>query len=148
MDSNKKAYVATVSTSIKATPGDVWEALTNPKLLKKYFFGTDVKTDWRKGSLITYRGEWEGKTFEDKGYVLDVIPEKLLLTNFLSASSGDADVPENYHIVKYELMPEGEGTRLVLTQDNNKSEEAKTHSEKNWKIVFDSLKKMLETRNQ
>jgi hypothetical protein len=33
---------------------------------------------------------------------------------------------------------------LILTQDNNDSEEDARHSEKNWQMVLDGMKKLVE----
>jgi uncharacterized protein YndB with AHSA1/START domain len=140
----KNTYVAKASTRINASPSRVWEALTRPDLIKQYLFGTDVTTDWKVGSPITYKGVWQGKAYEDKGKILEVEPERLLVSTFWSALSGLPDVPENYNTVRYELSPEAGGTRLSIIQDNNTTQEAAEHSEQNWNIVLDGLKKLLE----
>ena len=103
-----------------------------------------MTTDWQVGSPITYRGTWEGKPYEDKGVVLENEPGKLLVSTFWSALSGVPDLPENYQTVRYELSSEAGGTRLSLTQDNNATQEAAKHSEQNWNMVLDGLKKLLE----
>jgi hypothetical protein len=59
--------------------------------------------------------------------------------------SGTEDKPENYQKVGYRLTPEGEGTKLTITQENAKSQEAADHSKKNWEMVLGSLKKLLES---
>jgi hypothetical protein len=58
---------------------------------------------------------------------------------------GLPDLPENYNTVRYELSSDGGQTKLTLTQDNNATQEAASHSEQNWKIVLDGLKKVVET---
>lgn len=58
--------------------------------------------------------------------------------------SGKPDLPENYQTVHYELSPEGVGTRLTLTQDNNASQEEADHAEQNWNMVLEGMKKLLE----
>ncbi len=55
---------------INASSSRVWEALTDPKLIKQYLFGTEVSTDWKVGSPITYRGVWNGREYEDKGRII------------------------------------------------------------------------------
>jgi uncharacterized protein YndB with AHSA1/START domain len=96
------------------------------------------------GSPITYKGEWEGKAFEDKGKILKSEPEKLLVSTHWSPLSGVPDSPENYHTVTYTLAAMGESTQVTITQDNNSTEEEKVHSEENWRTVLKGLKKMLE----
>ena len=140
----KEKYVAEVTIDIDVPKSKVWDALTNPKLIKQYLFGTEVTTDWQVGNSITYKGVWEGKPYEDKGKVLENKPEKLLVSTFWSALSGKPDLPENYQTVRYELSPEGDGTRLTLTQDNNASQEEAEHAEQNWNMVLEEMKKLLE----
>jgi uncharacterized protein YndB with AHSA1/START domain len=139
-----KGLIATETIVIESPVSSVWDALTNPEIIKMYLFGTQVTTDWKVGSPITYKGIWEGKAYEDRGVVLQVEPEKLLVSTFWSALSGLPDVPESYKTVRYELSTEGSGTRLTITQDNNASQEEATHSEQNWNMVLDTLKKILE----
>lgn len=135
---------ATASILLNATPQRVWEALTDPAQIKEYLFGTTTTTDWKKGSPITYTGEWEGKAYEDKGTIIDIQPEKLLHTTYYSSMSGKDDKPENYSNVIYKLDAEGDKTRLTITQDNAGDEASKEHSQNNWNMVLESLKKMVE----
>ncbi len=139
-----KTFVAKASIIINAPTSRVWDALTKPEIIKQYLFGTEVTTDWRVGSPITYEGTWEGKAYKDKGKVLQVEPGKLLVSTFWSALSGLPDVPDSYQTVRYELSTEGDGTRLTITQDNNATQEDANHSAQNWKIVLDGMKKLLE----
>ncbi len=137
-------FAAKATITINAPASRVWDALTKPDLIKQYLFGTEVTTDWRVGSPITYQGTWEGKAYKDKGQVLQVEPGGLLVSTFWSSLSGLPDVPENYQTVRYELSAEGNGTRLTITQDNNHSQEEADHSAQNWKSVLDGMKKLLE----
>ena len=139
-----KKRIAEATTTINAPASRVWEALTNPKLIKQYLFGADVISDWKEGSPILYNGIYEGKAYEDKGSVLKVEPEKLLLITHWSPLSGSPDTPENYHKVSYELSVEDGSTRLTITQDNNSSEEEQEQNAKFWTMVLDGMKKVLE----
>jgi uncharacterized protein YndB with AHSA1/START domain len=140
----KKQFIAIADISIHAPAAKVWEALTKPELIKQYLFGTEVTTDWQVGSPITYKGEWKGKAYKDKGKVLQIEPEKLLVSTFWSSLSGLPDVPENYKTVTYKLSAKGGITRLTLTQDNNDTEEEANHSKANWNMVLGKLKELLE----
>jgi uncharacterized protein YndB with AHSA1/START domain len=139
-----KKYIANVTIKINAPVSKVWEALTKPELIKQYMFGTEVTTDWRAGSPITYKGMWEGKAYLDKGKILAVEPGKLLVSTFWSSLAGLPDVPENYQTVSYELAADGSGTKLSLAQDNNKTQEDAKHAEQNWKMTLDGIKKLVE----
>ena len=139
-----KTFIAKATITINAPTSKVWDALTKSHLIKQYLFGTEVTTDWKVGSPITYKGIWEGKAYEDKGRVLQIEPGKLLVSTFWSFLSGLPDTPENYKTVRYELAPEGALTRLTVTQDNNATLEEASHSSENWKIVLEGIKTLLE----
>lgn len=130
-------------TIIKAPIDKVWEALTNPKIVKQYFFGTNQETDWNVGSKISWTGEYEGTPYVDKGVVLEYLPNKKLSYSYLSSWSGLDDKPENYLLVSYEVTQTENGTELIITQSNYDEEKAK-HSSENWKIVVDGLKNLIE----
>ena len=132
------------SVVIKASLQKVWDGLTLPELVKQYFFGTNMVTDWKVGSPIFFRGEWEGKAYEDKGTVLEFNPLKSLSYNYWSGFSGVEDKPENYQILKYEVEEVEGGVKLTISQSNASSQESADHSAANWKMVMDGLKKLVE----
>ncbi len=139
-----KGLIAKASISINAPVGKVWDALTNPEVIKQYMFGTDVISDWKEGSPIIWKGEWQGKKYEDKGVILKLEPERLIQYSHFSPLSGKPDLPENYHTVTVELVSDGAETTISLSQDNNETEQARKYSENNWKMMLDGLKKLLE----
>jgi len=139
-----KGLIAKASISINAPAAKVWNALTNPEVIKQYMFGTTVISDWLKGSQIVWKGAWQGKKYEDKGVILKLKPERLIQYSHFSPLSGKPDLPENYHTVTIKLTTDEAGTAVSLSQDNNETEEAREHSEKNWKMMLDALKKLLE----
>lgn len=136
--------IAAMSISLKAPLNKVWNALTDPTIIKEYLFGTETSTDWKKGSPITYRGEWDGKPYEDKGQVVDVVPGRRLHTTYYSPLQGREDKPENYKNVIYELDSSAEHTILTLSQDNIDSEDELLHAEANWSRVLDNMKRVVE----
>jgi uncharacterized protein YndB with AHSA1/START domain len=107
-------------------------------------FGTNVASDWKEGSPIVWKGEWKGKAYEDKGVILKLQPERMLQYSHFSPLSGQPDKPENYHTVTIELSSDEAKTLVSLSQDNNPTEEARKHSEENWKTMLANLKKFLE----
>src|SRR5471030_2919380 len=92
----------------------VWKGLTDPAIVKQYFFGTDLKSDWKVGGPITFSGEWEGKAYKDGGIILEIDPPKLLKYTYWSSMSGTEDKPENYNNVTYELKEDNGVTALVI----------------------------------
>jgi uncharacterized protein YndB with AHSA1/START domain len=133
-----------VKVTIHAPAKKVWDALTKPELIKKYFFGTDTHTDWKPGSPIRFTGEWQGKKYEDKGTVLNFEPKQIIRYTYWSSMSGIEDKQENYVTITYQLREKNGNTELEITQENIPDEKTKTHSEENWNKVLDGLKKMVE----
>jgi uncharacterized protein YndB with AHSA1/START domain len=142
---NKVANLISKATITVNAPGQkVWDALVNPEAIKQYMFGTNVVSDWREGSPIIWKGEWQGKAYEDKGVILQLKPGRKLQYTHFSPLSGLPDKPENYHTVTIELSPDGNRTRVSLAQDKNASEEERAHSEQNWEMMLAALKEFVE----
>lgn len=140
-----RGFEAITTVTIHATRREVWNALTKPEKVKQYMHGTEMSTDWKEGSAIVWKGEWKGRSYEDKGTVLAVEPQRLLKYTHWSPMGGSDDKPENYHTVTYELAGEGGKTTLTLTQDNNASqEEADKMAAENWGPVLKGLKETVE----
>ncbi len=141
-----RGFEARASIRIDAVPEKVWRALTDPAMIRQYLFGTTVKTTWRVGDPITWTGEWQGKSYEDKGKILDFIPNRLLRSTYWSSMSSRPDVPESYNTVTYELVEKDGRTTLTISQDNNATQESAEHSRANWETVLQSMKKLLEKK--
>jgi uncharacterized protein YndB with AHSA1/START domain len=136
--------VATVSISIAAPNNKVWDALVNPEAIRQYFFGTTVVSDWHLGSPIVWKGDWQGKPYEDKGVILQFDPGRAIQYSHFSPLSGLPDKPKNYHTVTVKLSASEDLTLVSLSQDKNGSEEERVHSEQNWGMMLAALKKYLE----
>src|ERR1035437_5258657 len=143
----KDALIAETSISVDASPAQVWKALTTPSLIKKYLMGTDVSSDWKEGSTITYSGEYEGKKYHDKGIIKKIETEKVLQSTYWSSMSGKADKPENYNLVTYKIAKKDK-TLVTLSQDNISTETEKEHSIENWKMVLKKLKEVVESEKE
>jgi uncharacterized protein YndB with AHSA1/START domain len=140
--------IAKTSVKVNASDAKVWDGLTNPKIIKKYMMGAVVASDWEKGSKITWKGEFKGKKYEDKGEILEIEPQKKLKYSHFSPLTGDEDIPENYHTVIINLSGDNKQTTVSLTQEKNKNEKEKEESQKNWKMMLEGLKKILEEQNK
>ncbi|ROQ40768.1 uncharacterized protein YndB with AHSA1/START domain [Frondihabitans sp. PhB188] len=138
-------HVARAMKVVDADPEQCWKALTDSALVKQYFFGTVVDSDWEIGSPITYSGEREGRRYRDHGTVLDRAEPLRLVTSFFSPMSGKPDVPENYQRVSYRIQPVDGGCRVTVEQTGNDSEEAAAHSASNWQTILDGLAKVAPT---
>jgi uncharacterized protein YndB with AHSA1/START domain len=140
----KGNLVVESSITINATPAQVWKALTTPALIKKYLMGSEVSTDWKEGSPIEYRGQYNGKAYHDKGVITRLEPHKIFQSTYWSSMGGKEDKPENYNLVTYELAAGGGQTEVKHTQDNVHSEEEQAHLAENWAAVLQQLKAVAE----
>ena len=71
-------------------------------------------------------------------------PNKVLQFTHFSPLTGQPDIPENYHVVTFELTPRDGDTELAISQSNAASEDERKHSEANWAQVLDGLKRLIE----
>jgi uncharacterized protein YndB with AHSA1/START domain len=138
--------IASKTINIKSSKKRVWQALTSLGDIRQYLFGTNVETDWKEGSPIRWRGEWQGKAYQDKGTILKVEPGKLLQYTYWSSMAGKDDKPENYATVTTRVAGEDNDVTVTLTQDGNDNEQSKQHAEENWSKVLEGLKKVCEEK--
>ena len=138
-------HLATATTTVNARATVVWSALTDPAKIKQFLFGSDVTSEWKVGSSISYAGEWEGEPYTDHGTILDLTAPRLFRSTYFSPLGGKQDIPENYHTITWMLDEHGETTTVEVTQDNNESEDAARRAEANWTSVLSELKKLLES---
>lgn len=140
----KSTLTAKAEVIINAPAMDVWKAITTPETIRQYLMGTNVKTDWKAGSPISYEGEYNGKAYHDKGTIQKIEPGKIFQSTYWSSMGGKEDKPENYNVVTYTLDEQGDKTHVTLTQDNVKDEAEKEHTTGNWTMVLGKLKEIVE----
>ncbi len=133
-----------VSITLDVPAAKVWEAMTTPSVIKEWFFGVDTETDWAEGSPIVHRGEYQGRPYQDKGTILRLEPERLLVHTHWSPVSGLPDSPENYQEVSWALLERGGTTELTVSEVNLPSVPAKEVSEQGWAAALGALKRLLE----
>ena len=145
-DRGMTGHIAQAEVIVDATPRAVWGALTEPEQVRSWMVGTTLTTDWKVGSPITWQGEMDGKSYEDKGEVLEVEEGHRLSMTHYSPLMGQEDRPENYHTVTYTLTPTRDGrTTLALEQDGNESQEQAAQFSQSWQSMLESLKATVES---
>lgn len=104
--------------TINAPIAKVWDALVNPEQTKKYMFGCETVSDWKVGSPLLWRGNYEGKEMVFvKGFVLEIQVNKTLKYTVIDPNAAMEDIPENYLNVTYSLSEQNGITTLVVMQD-------------------------------
>jgi uncharacterized protein YndB with AHSA1/START domain len=137
-------FIASADIEVDASADRVWKALTDPDTVEKYFFGARVDTDWKPGSPIVWRGEYQGKSFEDKGEIVAVQKNRLLSVTHFSPLSGLEDDPANYHTLTFTMTERDAVTKVELSQDNNSSQDEADRSASNWASMLQGLKGVVE----
>jgi uncharacterized protein YndB with AHSA1/START domain len=143
------------SITINASPSRVWDALTNPEQTRKYMFGCETVSDWKKGSLLEWKGQQDGKDIVYvKGKILDIKPEKLLVYETIDTLSPIDETSEQFLQVTYELIPQGNSTVLNVTQGDyakvNEGDRRYKEADNNgegWNPILVEIKKLVESQN-
>ena len=136
--------ILTKTIHINAPISKVWDALTNPEIIKQWLFGTTVISNWKVGSPIVFTGVWQGTEYKDKGNILQLEKEKVFQYNYWSGFSGLPDIIENYSVITFKLEPSNNGTELALIHSNFPTEIGYEHSDKNWDATLDLMKNIIE----
>lgn len=119
---------------IHAAPSMVWDALVNPEKTKIYMFGCETVSDWKVGSELLWRGQYDGKEVVFvKGKILLIDPFKELAYTVIDPFASYPDIPVNYLNVTYKLEQQGEDTILTVRQDGF---EAAADGEKRYQDVY------------
>lgn len=139
--------------TINAPAKKVWDVLTNPEQTKKYMFGCETVSDWKPGSTLEWKGNYEGKEMVFvKGKIVNIIPKKLLVYTTIDPNNpAIEDKPENYLTVTYDLKEENGVTVLTVTQgDYNKVADGESRYKEasndgeGWNPILVEIKKIAE----
>jgi uncharacterized protein YndB with AHSA1/START domain len=107
-------------------------------------FGAEVASDWQEGSVITWTGEMNGKKYQDRGVVLQAVPERTLQYVHFGPAPSDPYQSASFHTVTITLDGNGDETAVLLSQNNNSNEAAREESQKNWETMLNGLKLYVE----
>ncbi len=104
--------------TINTPAAKVWDALINPAKTKIYMFGCETVSDWKVGSPLLWRGNYEGKEMVFvKGFILEIQVNKTLKYTVIDPNAEIEDIPENYLNVTYTLTEKSGETTLNVMQD-------------------------------
>ncbi len=147
----KNPLIITNSITIKAPVEKVWDALVNPEQTKKYMFGCEAISDWKPGSELLWRGNYERNDMVFvKGKIVEINPGKFLSYTTIDPNSGIADIPENYLTVTYDLKEEKGQTILTASQGDystvgdGEKRFRETLDGGGWQPILEEIKKLLE----
>lgn len=130
---------------LHATPAEVWNALTNPAQTKKYMFNCEVSSDWKVGSAITWKGNYQGYESGERGEILGIEKNRLLKYSSIDPNFGIEIKPENFLHITYTLKKIQDKTELTTVVESfNGDPKRMEHIAGGWdNIVLPALEKLL-----
>ncbi|KAA5536421.1 ATPase [Taibaiella lutea] len=134
------------SIIINTTQENVWNALTQPELVKLWQFGSELITNWEAGSPIKFRTAWEDKVFEQWGKVIEVHPYESIRYSLFAPRPDLEDKPENYFEMSYLLEPKDNGTMLTIVQHDNRPGAVQEDPQGAENAILQSLKQVAESQ--
>ncbi|MBL7933457.1 MAG: SRPBCC domain-containing protein [Bacteroidia bacterium] len=141
-------HIVRKSIDIKAEPGKVWEALTNPELTRKYFFNAEVYSGWKVGSPIVFKGRmFLIKKFEMNGEIKAIERNKFLKYTLKNSS----DKGKTFSTVTDSLVYKDGVTTFSVSDDVGEGEGAEKRykrSEKGWSKILERLKEIVESQEK
>jgi uncharacterized protein YndB with AHSA1/START domain len=129
-------------TYIETTPEKLWEALTSSEFSKRYWFGTELRSDWKVGSplALVMNG-----TATDTGEILEADRPRRLSYTFHHVTS-EAARRERPSKVVFNLEPHGKLVKLTLTHEGFEAGSVILDGiSKGWPAILSSLKSLLES---
>jgi uncharacterized protein YndB with AHSA1/START domain/DNA-binding transcriptional ArsR family regulator len=140
MDNSESVPTYVYVTYIKATPEQVWHALTDADLTAAYWGHSNV-SDWQPGSTWQHvRSDGSG-VVDVAGKVLEAVPPQRLVVTFDSPEM-DRDDPSR---VTFSLEPYKDIVRLTVEHENLLTPQDRDAVSHGWPAVCANLKSLLET---
>jgi len=137
---SKPEFVYT--TYIETTVEKLWQALTSSDFSRQYWFGTELRTDWKVGSpfALVMNG-----TPTDVGEILEFDPPRRLSYTFTHVLNDELR-NERPTIVVFVIEQHGKLAKLTLTHEGFAgADELLDGISKGWPAILSSLKSLLET---
>lgn len=129
-------------TYIRATPQQVWKALTDADVTAQYWGHANV-SDWVPGSRWEHRRGDESGIVDVVGSVIEAVPPSKLVITF--EDSPDAAATRDASVVTFHLEAHQDIVRLTVTHENLPNTEMLTGISQGWPAVLANLKSLLET---
>lgn len=133
------------SVYVRATPEQLWAAITKPEFTKKYFYGSVIESTYKPGAKYCGFAAEGGEQYVDGEIIEATAPTKLVTT--WRAMWAEALAAEPYSRVTWEIEPAGDGVSK-LTVVHDRLEEAPATAESvasGWSYVLSGMKTLLET---
>ncbi|HSR24683.1 MAG TPA: SRPBCC family protein, partial [Candidatus Eisenbacteria bacterium] len=129
---------------IKATPEQVWDAITKPELVAQYFHGARQESTYEVGTPIKSWSPDRSKLWGDN-IVLESDPPKRLSHSWRSLYDEEMAAEEESRVT-WEIEPqEGGYCKLTLVHDRLEGAPKTAANVRGWQLILDGLKTLVET---
>jgi uncharacterized protein YndB with AHSA1/START domain len=127
---------------IRTTPEQLWHAITDPEMRRRYSFGVGTESEWTNGSPYKAVHSGAGVEIAD-GENLEVDPPNRLVQSFNALWSDDVKA-EGTSRVTWEIEQVEDSCRLTVTHDQLR-DGANGEIYGGWPMILSGLKTLLET---
>ena len=127
------------SVFIRATPDQIWDAITKPEFTQKYFYGASIEVlDGRRFAVVG-DAQWDEEVLEED-------PPRKLVHGWISAYDSEM-AAETESRVTWEIEPHDGGiSKLTVVHDQLEGAPKTAESVAGgWMYVLSGLKTLLET---
>ena len=129
-------------TYIKTTPDKLWEALTSSEFSRRYWFGTELRSDFKVGSPFALV---MGGTVTDTGEILEADRPRRLSYSFKHEANEEMR-KEGATKVVFTLAQHGNLVKLTVTHEGfGVGSKLLDGISKGWPAILSGLKSLLET---
>jgi uncharacterized protein YndB with AHSA1/START domain len=130
-------------TFIRTTPARLWDALTDPRFIRQYWFGTTIDCDWKPGSSWKMTAASGQPT--DSGEILEADPPRRMVIRWRNEWD-PALKAEGYSRCTMELEPVETSVKLTITHEIDRPEAKLIAAVSGgWPLVLSNLKSLIET---
>jgi uncharacterized protein YndB with AHSA1/START domain len=133
------------SVFVRATPEQLWDAITKPEFTSKYFYGSLIESTWKQGAPYAGWASDRSQQYVD-GEVIEASPPRKLVTTWRALYDPET-AAEPFSRVTWEIEPAGDGvTKLTVVHDElEASPKTAENVAGGWSFVLSGLKTLLET---
>ena len=130
-------------TYIRTTPDRLWEALTTPEFMKKYWFGMDFESDWKVGS--PWKLVFSDGRLADTGEIVEFARPNRIVLKWRNEFRQELKA-EGFARCVIELEPQNGAVKLMITHTIERSESKFIEAVSGgWPMILSNLKSLLET---
>jgi uncharacterized protein YndB with AHSA1/START domain len=129
---------------IKATQEEVWDAITSPAIVARFFFGAQVESTYEVGSRLLSVSPDGSQTWGDNT-ILECDPPRRLVHTWRSLYDQEmAAEPDSRVTWEIEAQPGG-FAKLTLIHDRLDASPKTAASVRGWSYILSNLKTVIET---